>query len=168
MRRPIYRRPVTAVLIAAVFFCAACARKPAPLVASFGAGTEELLARTRQLNQAFALRDARTIETLLAPEYTFHYTDHMSRGALQATPNAPRGRWIGKAFDQLTNGPLASAIVDARVHGETGITITHYKWQGAWNGVPFQYEGYITDTWIRRGGKWELLTSSANLMPSPM
>ncbi len=163
-----HRNSLTAALIAAVLFCAACAGKPAPLVTSFGAGTEALVERTRQLNQAFAVRDARAIEKILAPEYTFHYTDHAWRGALQATPNAPRGRWIEKAFDQLTNGPLQSSIVDARVHGETGITITHYKWQGAWNGVAFQYEGYITDAWIRRGGKWVLLASSANLMPSPM
>ena len=161
-----HRTFLTAALVAAVSFEAGCARRPAPLVAPIGAGTEELVARTRQLNQAFAYRDARAIEGLLAPEYVFHYTDHVSRGALQATPNAPRGRWIEKVFDQLTSGPLQASIVDARVYGEMGITITHYKWQGAWNGAGFQYEGYITDTWIRRGGEWRLLASSANLMPS--
>jgi hypothetical protein len=161
-------RHFPAAALAAVFFFASCARTPAPLVAPFGAGTEALVERTRQLNVAFAVRDVRAIEKLLAPEYTFHYTDHESRGSLQATPNAPRGRWIEKAFERLTNGPLQASIVDARVHGEMGITITHYKWQGAWNSVGFQYEGYITDVWIRRGGKWELLASSANLMPSHM
>ena len=166
MRSSMHRTFPTAALVAAVFFCAACASKPAPLVTSFGAGTEALVEQTRRLNEAFALRDVRAIEKLLAPEYTFHYTDHASRGSLQATPNAPRGRWIEKVFDQLTSGPLQSSIVDARVHGEMGITITHYKWQGAWNSVAFQYEGYITDTWIRRGRKWELLASSANLLPS--
>ena len=150
----------TAILLAA------CTRTPVPLVTTFGAGTEPLVAAARELNLAFAHRDVRKIERLLAPEYSFHYTDHQSRGSLQATPNAPRGRWIEKIFDQLTNGPLQSSIVDARVHRDLGLTITHYQWSGAWNGTAFQYEGYITDNWIHRGGKWQLLSSSANLMPS--
>lgn len=154
------------VILWAALLLPACARTPSPLVATFGAGTEPLVAAVRQLNQAFALSDVRKIETLLAPEYSFHYTDHESRGSLQATPNAPRGRWIETIFRQLTNGPLQSSVVDARVHRDLGVTITHYHWTGAWNGTAFQYEGYITDNWIHRGGKWQLLSSSANLMPS--
>lgn len=147
-------------------FLAACRTAPSPPIESFGPGTEMLVKRTNELNLAFALRDARKIESYLAPEYTFHYIDQDSRGTLQATPNAPRGRWMDKLFDSLSNGPLQASVVDARVIGATGIVISHYKWQGAWNGTAFQYEGYITDTWIRRGEQWQLLTSSANLLPS--
>jgi hypothetical protein len=153
-----------ASLLLTVLLLAAC-RTAAPPALTFGEGTKELAASARELNQAFAVRDTATIERLLAPEYVFHFVDNNMHGTLAATPNAPRGRWVGELLARLSNGPLESSLVDVRVVGTLGVAVTHYRWSGSYSGVGFHYEGYITDVWVLRGGKWQTLLSTATLLP---
>ena len=150
---------------AALLLFGACSSTSQPKIDGFGPGTEQLLEHAREINQAFAVRDAKAIEALLAPEYTFHFVDRTVNGTLRAVPNAPRGRWIDSVFSKLSNGPMQSSIVDVRVYGDIGIVINYYKWSGAWSGQPFQFEGHITDVWVRRGRKWQLLVSTSTLAP---
>ena len=145
-----------------VLLVAAC-RTSVPSAPNFGPGTDALVAVERELNEAFMQRDARRIDALLAPEYAFHYIDYRMRGSLQATPTAPRGRWIAPFFDKVTGGPLMTSIVDVRRYGDLGVVTTYYDWQGSFMNTPFQYSGHVTDVWIRRGRKWQLLASSTNL-----
>jgi len=157
---------VPAAVLVALLVMSCRTASPRQPIATFGEGTKELAQKGRELNQAFALRDTAAMERLLAPEYVFHFTDHNMTGTLAGTPNAPRGRWVGEAFTHLSNGPLESSLVDVRIVGDTGIVVSHYRWSGSWDGTGFQYEGYITDTWVRREGQWQVLLSTATLMPS--
>jgi ketosteroid isomerase-like protein len=131
-------------------------------------GTDELLRAEREFNAAFTLKDTATLERLMAPDYSFQYIDTTMGGTLQATPNAPRGRWAAEMLKHVSNGPLRWSIVDSRIiGGNTGVVVAHYKWIGTWDSRTFQYEGYITDVWVRQGGKWKIVMSSANAMAPP-
>jgi hypothetical protein len=158
---------IVASILAALMAASCRTAAPPPPIATSGEGTKELAQKGRELNQAFALRDTAAIERLLAPEYVFHFIDQNMTGALAATPNAPRGRWVGEAFAHLSNGPLESSVVDVRLVGDVGVVVSHYRWSGTFNGTGFRYEGYITDTWVRRQGEWQVLLSTATLLPSP-
>jgi hypothetical protein len=47
--------------------------------------------------------------------------------------------------------------VDVRIYRDLGVVVSYYKWG--------QYEGYMTDVWIRRARRWQLLVSSADVLP---
>ncbi|HVR41503.1 MAG TPA: nuclear transport factor 2 family protein [Thermoanaerobaculia bacterium] len=153
---------VAAIACLVIFACRTAAPPP---ISPFGAGADDLVKRTTELNQAFALRDSAKLETLMAPEYQFHFIDHRMMGTLQATPNAPRGKWAADAFAQLSNGPLEASTVDVRVIGDVGVVVSHYRWSGTYRGEGFRYEGYMTDVWVKRLGRWQVLVSSASLLP---
>lgn len=148
----------------ALLLAPGCRTAPPP-VSQFGAGTEELVKRQNEFNQAFSLRDAAKLESLMAPEYTFHFYMQDVTGSARPAPNAPRGKWSGDLFARLSNGPLEWSLVDARIHGGLGFVVSHYRWMGAFDGRSFLYQGYITDVWIRRSGTWKILESSASLLP---
>ena len=132
---------------------------------SVSRGTEELIQSEKDFNAAFTLKDEAALERLMAPDYSFNYIDKNMRGRLQATPNAPRGRWAADMLKHLSNGPMQWSIVDSRIiGGNTGVVVGYYKWIGAWDAQPFEYEGYITDVWVRQGGKWKIVMSSANVL----
>ncbi len=134
----------------------------------YGIGTEDVVARTREFNAAFTLRDAAALQALMAPDYTFHYIDQSVSGTLRALPNAPRGRWPAELFGRLSNGPLTWTLIDSRVIGSVGIVVSRYRWIGAVSGQPFQFEGYMTDVWVRRHRKRQLQLSTADILqPSP-
>jgi hypothetical protein len=142
-----------------------CQTPPPPAVSPFSAGTEELVAKSKELNRAFTARDAKAAEALLAPEYTLHFIDKNMRGSIAPAPNAPRGKWLADLFSRLSNGPLEWNLVDARVYGNLGVVVTYYRWSGTRDGRHFAYEGYITDVWIRRSNRWQVLESHADLLP---
>lgn len=118
----------------------------------------------REFNQAVSLRDAAKIRSLLAGEYILHFTDRDMTGSLLSSPIAPRGQWVIDALADLSNGPLEWSIVDGRVIGDVGVVVSHYRWSGSYRSKAFNREGYLTDVWVRRGGRWQILLSSATLI----
>jgi ketosteroid isomerase-like protein len=147
-------------LLIAAMALAACRTSQKP-------DTEELIRLEKELNAAFTLKDAAALERLMARDYTFHYIDTNMNAKLQATPNAPRGRWAAEMLKRVSNGPLEWFPVDARITGDTAIVVGRYKWTGAWDAQAFQYEGFITDTWVRQRGTWKILLSTATVNPRP-
>lgn len=145
---------------------AAGCRTAAPPVSPFGAGTEEIVAKSRELNRAFTAGDAAVAQALMAPEYAFHWVAPKMHGRLMSTPNAPRGKWSEELFQRFRGGPLEWSTVDARVYGNLGVVVSHYRWIGSWDNQSFTYEGYLTDIWIRRSGRWQVLESHASLVPA--
>lgn len=127
--------------------------------------TDELVQRTEEFNTAFSLRDADRLQRLMVPEYTFHYIDQSTVATLRAIPNAPRGKWPAELLRRLSNGPLEWSLIDARIVGNIGIVVSHYRWSGSLSGQAFRYEGHITDVWVRRQGEWRILLSTADLLP---
>ena len=136
-RRPSFPRKFAIALI----LLAACTS--APRVEPFGPGTQEVVERAHALDRAFLENNQKALDDLLAPEYQFHFIDH----DMSAAPNAPRSR--GAA-----GPPMSSSILDVRTYGPFAIVISHYTWA--------RYEGNLTDVWIRRERKWQLLSSASS------
>ena len=153
-----------ALVVGAVFLGVACQHQVSPRVEGFGAGSKDLLARARELQQAITLRDSAKAESMLAPEYTLHFIDRYMQGSLQKSPGAPRGKWLADAFKHVSNGPLEWAINDVRVYEDIGVVTSHYRWIGTYYNQGFQSEGFITDVWLYRDGRWQLLSSTADFL----
>ncbi|HSP26779.1 MAG TPA: nuclear transport factor 2 family protein, partial [Saliniramus sp.] len=131
----------------------------------FGPGTESLLEAQGRFTAAITSRNQGEIDALLASEYSFHFIDHQMQGTMQPMPTVPRGKWAVKLLQETGAMPLQFTIVDARIHREVGVVASHYEWGGNRGGQSFSYEGYVTDIWIQRDGKWRLLVSYAQLLP---
>ena len=127
-------------------------------MAAFGGHSKDLTNRVRELHEAITHRDAQKIESLMWPEYIFHFNSPGTRVAL--SPPAPRGVWLAKAGADLTNGPLLWSAVDTRIYGDFAIVVSRYHWQGAYRGQAFDYEGFITDVWLSKNGEWKLLSGN--------
>jgi hypothetical protein len=131
----------------------------------FGPGTESLLEAQQRITSAITSRNQSELDAMLASEYSFHFIDHQMLGTMQPMPTVPRGKWAVKLLQETGAMPLQFTIVDARDHREMGVVVSHYEWGGNRSGQSFAYEGYVTDIWIRRDGKWKLLVSYAQLLP---
>lgn len=46
-----------------------------------------------------------------------------------------------------------------RVHGDTAIVTGAYHEKGDSNGKPYEYHDRLTDTWMKAGGKWQVVAS---------
>jgi hypothetical protein len=55
-------------------------------------------------------------------------------------------------------------MVDARIIGDVGVVVSHYQWSGSYRSKSFNREGHLTDEWVRRRGRWQVLLSSATLI----
>jgi hypothetical protein len=132
--------------LALAFVVLAIGCRTAKPVEGFGPGTEPVMARARALDQAFLENDQRALDDLLAPEYTFHFIDH----DMTARANAPRDR-------KAAGPPMSSSPIDVRVYGRLAVVVSHYTW--------LNYEGHVTDIWLRRHRKWQLVSSAADLLP---
>ena len=151
-------------LIIAPVMLSGC-RSAGPSVPHRGPGTDVLEQHARELNDAFRDGDLRKLRSFFAPDYYFFFTDHNVSGSLQTMPNAPRGRYSAKFLEKLSGGFQAYNIVDVRVYGDFGVVVAHYEWRGSFMGESFDYQGHITDVWVRREDRWWILSSSASLLP---
>jgi len=152
-------RTLVPLLAVALCACSSTAIREVPQ-------SDPLVQRTIEFNKAFSTRDAETLQRLMDPEYTFHYIDQASNATLRAVPNAPRGRWAAGLLQKLNAVPMEWALIDARIVGNTGIVVSHYRWWGTFGGQSFRYDGHLTDVWVKRHGEWRILLSTSDLLPS--
>jgi ketosteroid isomerase-like protein len=49
--------------------------------------------------------------------------------------------------------------IKIRIHGNTAILTGAYHERGSDNGAPFDYRDRFTDVWMKKGGKWKIISS---------
>ena len=82
-------------------------------------------------------------------------TDDWTLMTLEAGP-IDRQRFLGAiASGALVHDEMAAAgRPDVRVYGDSAVVITHVQNRGRFQGEPFSYEEWSTDTFIRDGNGW--------------
>jgi hypothetical protein len=63
-------------------------------------------------------------------------------------------------FDTLTADDLA-----VRLYRDTAVVVGRYSFSGTNGGLPFSETGRFTDVWLKRSGKWLLISSQNTTLP---
>ena len=109
---------------------------------------QELLQRETDWMQAVKEQDIAAVEQILATEF-----------ALTST--------LPRAFDKqryLSDLPLVKtstfALHDSVVHvyGDVAVVRTGLQWEATFDGRPWEGAFNITDVWVRRDGRWQVVT----------
>ena len=109
---------------------------------------QELLQVENDWMAAVKQQDTTAVDAILAEEFTL-------------TSTLPR------AFDkQRYLADLPSVTTQAfhfydsvvQVYGEVAVVKTHLHWDATFEGRPWQGDFNITDVWVRRDGRWQVVT----------
>jgi ketosteroid isomerase-like protein len=92
--------------------------------------------------QAFNNRDLQFMEQVMAPEYVL-----ASSGGPQGTNITRREDWmrVWRGKDRL---PYEAKVLDVVVVGDTAVATLEARWRR---------DSFLTDTWARRRGRWQLI-----------
>jgi hypothetical protein len=156
--------------VAAVAVALAALR--APLVAQ-GAATagrsapkpsaeaQAVLANERGLLAAMASRDAAALDRLLAPQFLLVSAAEGER--------IPRGAWVAGLLDRRSTDAGVLDSVETRVHAPGVVTVVaRVRWTVREGATLVEQSTYdITDTWVRRGQRWQLAARHSSI-PRPL
>jgi ketosteroid isomerase-like protein len=91
---------------------------------------------------AFRNRDYSFMERILAPEFVL-----ASSGRPQGTSVTRREEWLRNLRAQA-HVPFEAVVLDVVVAGDTAVATLEARWQR---------ESFLTDTWVRRNGQWQVI-----------
>lgn len=68
--------------------------------------------------------------------------------------------YITHSADQKVRVQVAElSDLKVRIHGDTAIVTGAYHEKGESGGKPYEYHDRLTDTWMKAGGKWQVVAS---------
>ncbi|MDP3674806.1 MAG: nuclear transport factor 2 family protein [Novosphingobium sp.] len=110
-------------------------------------------------SRAFLEKDVRFLEHIIAPEFEVHGW----RGGRYSF--TARDRWMeGARTWDFTEHP--SEVLHVRVSGDTAVATVKGKLVANLNGQPLRNnEWVVTDTWLRRNGRWQVVFRYADTLP---
>lgn len=137
----------------AIAAAAAALAQPAPAVPAQPSAAAEIARLEQQWGEAFVARDFAFIERIVAPEYRL----------VVAAPDGdygltPRSDWMRNAR-QFTHHAFRVETVDVNLAGETAVASARGVWTVSFapgqpaTAIPF----FVTDTWVRRDGRWQVI-----------
>lgn len=109
---------------------------------------------------AYEQNDARAMETIVADDFTITFPD----GSIQTKPQILSAI---KAARGGNNPPMKfyTEDVQARVYGETVVLIGRVVTEWQRDGKPSKQENRYTDTYVRRGARWQVVASHLSNVP---
>jgi ketosteroid isomerase-like protein len=117
----------------------------------------DLAALERQWMEAVKLNDFAALEQILGDEYVYTATG--------------QGRWSRQGWlDTVAVYDLHSieyTELDVREYGDVAVVIASANLSATVAGEPRNGTVLLTDTWVRRDGRWQVVARSSVLAPSP-
>ena len=104
----------------------------------------------RRFTRGVLEKDREALEVLLAPEYRL--VGIRSTG----TSDMPRRAWF-EALGRMTFKSLDLATTSVEVHGDAALATVEGSWSLDFGGQPIDEQVYVTDVWIRRDGRWQVV-----------
>ncbi len=113
----------------------------------------ELIALSNELVQAVHEHDLDRLEQLLADEFTL---------------NGAAGELDRAAFLEAAAGPYeiddwAYEEIDPELYGDTAVVVSRYRQNGRLEGRDLSHRLNVTDVWIRREGRWQIVRRHATI-----
>jgi hypothetical protein len=147
---------IVTVLILVTTLTAGCTDKRSP------AGRDEavLVELQQGLGKAWVSGDRATVEQIIAPEWTSTGPD----GRM-----TDRARVLAQVFETGVHKIRRLAIEDvkARVFGDAAVVTGRTHGIGEFEGSAYDVVIRFTDTFVRRGGRWQAIASHASLVQGP-
>ena len=145
-------RVVTLVMLF-VTTCGVLLARPAQQPKLSGA-EEEVRRLERQWLDAYEQNDAEAMERIVADDFTITFPNGgmQTKPQLMAMVKAPR-RAGQPRMKFYTDG------VQSRAYGDTVILIGRVTTEYERDGKPFKEQSRYTDTYVRRGGRWQVVAS---------
>lgn len=156
-------RVVLFLAIAATASCAAPSQARQAAVASLRPSVAQDVATITALedrwSRAFLNKDIAFLESIVAPEFEVHGW----RGGRYAF--TARDRWMqGARTWDFKEHP--SQVLHVRVYGDTAVATVKGKLVADLSGRPLRNnEWVVTDTWLRRNGRWQVIFRYADTLP---
>lgn len=119
----------------------------------------------RQLERAwldaYEQHDSKAMEAIVADDFTITFPD----GSIQTKPQI-----LASLKQARGNSPplkFHTDEVQARVYGDTVILIGRVVTEWQQKGVSMKEENRYTDTYVKRGGRWQVVASHLSNVPKP-
>jgi ketosteroid isomerase-like protein len=119
-----------------------------------GTVTTKIIAMEKAWNQAFKMRDANALNSLLTDDIVLVNDD----GSLESKAEFQKGIRDAKASDEQQVTPES---IEVRVFGNTAVATGVFRLKGVENGKAFARKDRFVDTWIRKGDSWVCASASA-------
>ena len=118
----------------------------------------ELIHCSSDWMEAMLRHDRVRLEALMAPEYVLHAWDG-------PVPDTHRAAWLDSLFNHLKIDVWEQTAVSARLYGEVGVVTSKFGWAGAFHGKTFDAKGFLTDVWLRRDSRWQVVSRTSGPLP---
>ncbi len=116
----------------------------------------------REWLDAYEKRDSAAMKRIVADDFTIVFPDGSDQTKAEIVAMMDRGRAANRPSPRFT-----TENVKARAYGDTviltGLVVTHMK--GA-DGTEKREESRYTDTYVRLGGKWQVVASHLSNAPA--
>ena len=99
---------------------------------------------------AFNAGDARLLEQVMAPEFTL-----VTTGDSKGIAFTPRESWM-RVWKNANRYPYRAKVLRVTVAGDTAVATIEASWRR---------NSYLTDTWTRRNGRWQLAARHSAVRP---
>ena len=106
-----------------------------------------------QAQEAVHAHDRARLDLLLADEFTL---------------NGAAGEYDRKAFLEAASGPYeiddwAYEEIDPEIYGDTAVVVSRYRQTGRLAGRDLSHRMHVTDIWVRREGRWQIVRRHATV-----
>jgi len=115
----------------------------------------DLIAREREWMEAVQRKDIGALDLILAHEYAYTASGH---------GRWSRQRWM-ETLPTYDIHHFEMIEVDVRDYGEVAVVLSHYRQEASVAGTRRSGDFLITDVWVERDGRWQVVTRSSILMP---
>ena len=113
----------------------------------------------RRFARAILSQDVKALEGLLSLEYRL--VGVRSTG----TSDMPRLAWFA-ALSRMTFRSLDLATTSVEVHGDMALATVEGSWALDFDGRAIDERLYVTDVWIKRDGRWQIVRRHSSPYPA--
>ena len=103
-------------------------------------------------------RDAAALERLMGEEFRLA----SGRGVF-----VDRAEWLRMAFEEIEVESFAYSDVSVRAYGDVAVMQSRWRQRARLRGEDWSGEGLLTDVWVRRDGRWQVVARHSSLVSNP-
>ena len=119
------------------------------------AAEQELITLEREWMEAIQRKDLAALDRLVGPDYAY---------TASGQGRWPRQRWMETVAVYDVHA-FTFLDIDVRVYGDVAVVLPHVRQTATVAGATRSGEFLITDVWVRRGDRWQVVARSSILMP---
>jgi ketosteroid isomerase-like protein len=131
--------------------CFLCCLSMVSIAQQNSADGEKVLALEKKWTESYKHRDISILSSLLAEDFIITVEDGSTYG---------KAGYISHSADSSVHVDVAElSELKVRLHGDTAIVTGAYHETGESKGKPYEYRDRLTDVWMKRDGKWQVIAS---------